>query len=276
MAGGDDAAVDGRGMSVSIACVDAFTDRAFAGNPAAVCLLDGPRDAVWMQQLAAEMNLAETAFVLREPGGFGLRWFTPAVEVDLCGHATLASAHTLWTDGIVPEGDAIEFRTRSGILGASWRDGMIELDFPSEPAAEAAAPPWLAEALGTVILWAGRNRMDVIVEVAGERELRGMTPDLAAIGKLDARGLIVTCHGGGTAYDFLSRFFAPQSGIDEDPVTGSAHCCLAPFWAARLKRTSLVGFQASPRGGEVRVTVNGPRVILGGRAVTIYSGTLRV
>jgi PhzF family phenazine biosynthesis protein len=276
MAGGDDAAMDGRAMSVSIACVDAFTDRAFAGNPAAVCLLDGPREAAWMQQMAAEMNLAETAFVLRESGGFGLRWFTPAVEVDLCGHATLATAHVLWSDGIVAAGDAIEFRTRSGRLGASQRDGLIELDFPSEAAAEVATPAGLAAALGTDILWAGRNRMDVIVEVAGERELRGLTPDLAAIGKLEARGLIVTCKGDGTAYDFLSRFFAPQSGINEDPVTGSAHCCLAPFWAARLKRTSLVGFQASSRGGEVRVTVNGPRVILGGRAVTVYSGTLRV
>jgi PhzF family phenazine biosynthesis protein len=263
-------------MSVSIACVDAFTDRAFAGNPAAICLLDAPRDAAWMQQMAAEMNLAETAFVQRETGGFGLRWFTPAVEVDLCGHATLASAHVLWSDGIVPEGEAIEFRTKSGVLGASRRDGLIELDFPSEAAVEVAAPAGLARALGTEILWAGRNRMDVIVEVAGERELRGMTPDLAAIRTLDARGLIVTCQGGGTAYDFLSRFFAPQSGIDEDPVTGSAHCCLAPFWAARLKRNSLVGFQASPRGGEVRVTVNGPRVMLGGHAVTIYSGTLQV
>ena len=170
----------------------------------------------------------------------------------------------------------MEFRTRSGPLGASRRDGMIELDFPAEPAVEVAAPVGLAEALGASLLWTGRNRMDYIVEVGGgERELRKIVPDLAAIGKLDARGLIVTCDGGGTAYDFLSRFFAPQSGIAEDPVTGSAHCCLGPFWASRLNRTNLVGFQASSRGGEVRVTVNGPRVTLGGRAVTIYSGTLR-
>jgi PhzF family phenazine biosynthesis protein len=261
-------------MSVSIACVDAFTDRGFAGNPAAVCLLDGPRDAGWMQQLAAEMNLAETAFVVREPGGFGLRWFTPAVEIDLCGHATLATAHVLWSDGQVPDGESIEFHTRSGTLGASRRNGMIELDFPAEPAVEVTAPAGLAEALGTPLLWTGRNRMDYIVEVAGERELRGIVPDQAAVEKLDARGLIVTCQGAGTAYDFLSRFFAPQSGIAEDPVTGSAHCCLGPFWAARLHRTSLTGFQASSRGGEVRVTVNGARVMLGGRAVTVYRGTL--
>jgi PhzF family phenazine biosynthesis protein len=264
-------------MTVSIACVDSFTDRPFAGNPAAVCLLDEPRDAEWMQQMAAEMNLAETAFVVREPGGFGLRWFTPAVEVDLCGHATLAAAHILWSDGIVPVAEAMEFRTRSGVLGASRRDGLIELDFPSEPAVEMAVPAGLAEALGASLQWAGRNRMDYIVELSGgERDLRAIVPDLAAIAKLDARGLIVTCHGGGTAYDFLSRFFAPQSGIDEDPVTGSAHCCLGPFWASRLKRTSLVGFQASSRGGEVRVTVDGSRVKLAGRAITVYSGTLRV
>jgi len=264
-------------MTISISCVDSFTDRPFAGNPAAVCVLDEPRDAGWMQQMAAEMNLAETAFVVREPGGFGLRWFTPAVEVDLCGHATLASAHVLWSDGHVPDGEAIEFRTRSGPLGASRRDGMIELDFPAEPAVDVATPAGLPDALGTPVLWSGRNRMDYIVEVGGgERELRGIVPDLAAIGKLDARGLIVTCDGRGTRYDFLSRFFAPQSGIDEDPVTGSAHCCLGPFWASRLNRANLAGFQASPRGGEVRVTVNGPRVMLGGRAVTVYNGALHV
>jgi predicted PhzF superfamily epimerase YddE/YHI9 len=215
--------------------------------------------------------------VVREPGGFGLRWFTPAVEVDLCGHATLASAHFLWSTGVVLDAEAIEFRTRSGALGASRRDGMIELDFPAEPAVEAAVPAGLSAALGTQVLWSGRNRMDYIVEVGGgERELRHLVPDLAAIGKLDARGLMVTCDGRGTRYDFLSRFFAPQSGINEDPVTGSAHCCLGPFWASRLNRANLVGFQASPSGGEVRVTVNGPRVMLGGRAVTVYNGALHV
>jgi PhzF family phenazine biosynthesis protein len=263
-------------MAVSIACVDAFTDRPFAGNPAAVCLLDGPRDPEWMQQIAFEMNLAETAFVVPAASGFGLRWFTPAVEIDLCGHATLASAHTLWTDGVVPKTDAIAFHTRSGILGASLRGEMIELDFPSEPATEAPAPAGLQEALGVPLLWTGRNRMDYIVEIPGERELRGIVPNLGEIAKLDARGLIVTCRAEGTTFDFLSRFFAPQSGIAEDPVTGSAHCCLGPFWAGRLNRRQLVGFQASPRGGSVRVTVNGARVTLGGQAVTVYSGTLRV
>ena len=261
-------------MAVSIACVDAFTDRPFAGNPAAVCLLDGPKDAEWMQRFAFEMNLAETAFVVAAPDGFGLRWFTPSVEIDLCGHATLASAHTLWTDGIVPMSRAIAFHTRSGILGATRRGEMIELDFPSEAATEAPTPAGLQQALGVPLLWTGRNRMDYIVEVPGEAELRGIVPNLAEIAKIDARGLIVTCRGTGTGYDFLSRFFAPQSGIDEDPVTGSAHCCLGPFWADRLQRRELVGFQASSRGGLVRVTVNGARVTLGGQAVTIYGGTL--
>lgn len=263
-------------MAISIACVDAFTDRPFAGNPAAVCLLDGPRDAEWMQRVAFEMNLAETAFVTPAASGFGLRWFTPTVEIDLCGHATLASAHTLWTDGVVPKSDPIAFHTRSGVLGASRREEIIELDFPAEPATEAPTPAGLQEALGVPLRWSGRNRMDYIVEIASGRELRGLVPNLDAIRKLDARGLIVTCGGAGTQYDFLSRFFAPQSGIDEDPVTGSAHCCLGPFWAERLNRRDLEGFQASPRGGAVRVAVNGTRVTLGGQAVTVYSGTLRV
>ena len=260
-------------MGISIACVDAFTERAFAGNPAAVCVMDGPKDAVWMQQVAAEMNLAETAFVVAEPGGFGLRWFTPTIEMDLCGHATLAAAHTLWTDRVVPESESIQFSSRSGVLRASRRGSLIELDFPSEPATQAPEPPGLREAVGVPLLWLGRNRMDYIVEIAEAQQLRSLAPDLEAIEQLDARGLIVTCKGDGTEYDFLSRFFAPQAGIPEDPVTGSAHCCLAPFWAARLKRQELVGFQASPRGGVVRVRMGDSRVYLGGHAVTVYRGT---
>jgi predicted PhzF superfamily epimerase YddE/YHI9 len=263
-------------MAVSISCVDAFTDRAFAGNPAAVCLLDGVRDSQWMQAVAAEMNLAETAFVVQEPTGFGLRWFTPTVEVDLCGHATLAAAHTLWTNGVVPDHESIAFSTRSGILRASRRGPLIELDFPVEKADQVAEPPGLQQALGATVLWTGRNRMDFIVEIESASVLRGLAPNLNGIAQLDARGLIVTCKGDGTEYDFLSRFFAPQSGIPEDPVTGSAHCCLAPFWAERLQRRELVGFQASPRGGVVRVTLGDGRVYLGGQAITVYSGTLFV
>lgn len=263
-------------MAVSISCVDAFTERPFAGNPAAVCLLDHPRDEAWMQHVAAEVNLAETAFVVREDGGFGLRWFTPVVEVDLCGHATLASAHSLWSTGVVPAAEPIQFRTRSGVLGAARINGAIELDFPSEPATPVAVPMDLAAALGAPLHWTGRNRMDYLVEVDNARTLRALTPDMNVVSQLETRGVIVTCSGEGTEYDFLSRFFAPRAGIPEDPVTGSAHCCLAPYWAERLNRRELVGYQASPRGGVVRVRAGGNRVQLAGHAVTVYSGTLLV
>jgi PhzF family phenazine biosynthesis protein len=263
-------------MPVSISCVDAFADRPFSGNPAAVCLLDSPKDESWMQQVAAEMNLAETAFVTRGAAGFDLRWFTPKVEVDLCGHATLAAAHALWAGGQAPRGSAIEFHTRSGILRARRRGDLIELDFPSEPATEGNTPAGLGEALGARILWAGRNRMDYLVEVESEQVLRALDPDIQAIARLGMRGVIVTCQGGATPYDFLSRFFAPAAGIAEDPVTGSAHCALAPFWSARLQRDSMAGYQASARGGVVRVTLRGDRVLLAGRAVTIYEGALLV
>jgi len=263
-------------MAIAISCVDAFTDRPFAGNPAAICLLDKPADEAWMQKVAAEMNLAETAFLVREADGFGLRWFTPVLEVDLCGHATLASAHTLWSTGIVPNGEPIRFRTKSGVLGASQRDGAIELDFPAEPATEATASIDLAAALGAPLRWVGRNRMDYIVEIDDAETLRAMAPNMDALKQLQTRGVIVTCPGQGTEYDFLSRFFAPGAGIPEDPVTGSAHCCLAPFWAERLNRRELVGYQASPRGGVVRVRHSGNRVQLAGHAVTVYTGTLLV
>ena len=229
-----------------------------------------------MQQLAAEMNLAETAFVVREADGFGLRWFTPMLEVDLCGHATLASAHVLWTTSVVPDGEAIRFRTKSGVLGAARIHGAIELDFPSEPATPATAPMDLAAVLGAPLLWTGRNRMDYIVEVDNVATLRALSPDMDALSKLKTRGVIVTCSGEGTEYDFLSRFFAPGAGIPEDPVTGSAHCCLAPFWSERLGKREMVGYQASPRGGVVRVRASGDRVQLAGHAVTVYSGTLFV
>ena len=263
-------------MAISIACVDAFTDRPFAGNPAAVCLLDRPADEAWMQRVAAEMNLAETAFVVRGGDGFGLRWFTPILEVDLCGHATLASAHLLWTTGVVPDAEAIQFRTKSGTLGASQRAGVIELDFPAEPAAEVPAPIDLEAALGAPVLWVGRNRMDYIAEIKDAATLRRLQPNMDAIAQIHTRGLIVTCSGDGTEYDFVSRFFAPRAGIAEDPVTGSAHCCLAPFWANRLGRSELVGYQASPRGGIVRVRAKGDRVRLAGHAVTIHRGELFV
>ena len=250
--------------------IDAFTDRPFAGNPAAVCLLDGEHDAQWMQSVAAEMNLSETAFLLPQNDLYKLRWFTPAVEVDLCGHATLASAHAIWEEGL--GSDELRFETRSGILTATRRDGMIVLDFPATPAAEAKPPDGLLDAIGAAALFVGRSRMDYLVEVASEDIVRALQPDHARLRTIQARGIIVTSRS--SQYDFVSRFFAPGSGVDEDPVTGSAHCTLAPFWAPRLGRTEFTAYQASPRGGVVHVRLRGDRVELGGHAVTVSRGEL--
>jgi predicted PhzF superfamily epimerase YddE/YHI9 len=254
--------------------VDAFADRPFAGNPAAVCLLDDERDAEWMQSVAAEMNLSETAFVRRLVEDFELRWFTPTVEVDLCGHATLASAHVLWSEGIARESRPIYFRTRSGIL-TCVRDGdRIELDFPAFPAAEAAPPAGLLESLGATALFVGRSRFDSLVLVESEGALRGLRPDFARLRDVPARGVIVTSAADDPRIDFVSRFFAPAAGIDEDPVTGSAHCTLGPFWGQRLGKSKLKAFQASRRGGTVHVRLDGDRVVLGGQTVTVLEGWL--
>lgn len=255
--------------------VDAFAREVFEGNPAAVCLLSEPAGEAWMQSVAGEMNLAETAFVVRRSAGVhGLRWFTPEVEVDLCGHATLASAHVLWEEGLEPGPAGIRFETRSGVLRAFRRDDWIELDFPAEPAEAAEAPPGLIEALGVEPRYVGRNRFDCLVEVGSEAILRRVTPDLPALRRAGGRGVIVTSRSAGERFDFVSRFFAPAVGIDEDPVTGSAHCCLGPFWQQRLGRETLTGYQASARGGVVRVRVAGDRVHLGGQAVTVFRTSL--
>jgi len=258
---------------VRIYTIDAFTGEPFRGNPAAVCILDKVRTAEWMQHVAAEMNLSETAFLLRRDDGFALRWFTPAVEVDLCGHATLASAHALWLEG---ETDPLlRFHTRSGELTAA-RDGQfIELDFPVKPEEKSDAPAELLEALGiTSPVYVGRNQFDYIIEVESEDAVRALKPDHARLRQIPVRGVIVTSRASSGDYDFVSRFFAPGSGVDEDPVTGSAHCCLAPFWASRLGRNQFNAYQASPRGGAVRVKLEGDRVKLGGRAVTVMRGEL--
>jgi PhzF family phenazine biosynthesis protein len=254
--------------------VDAFTDRPFSGNPAAVCLLPAAQDAEWMQQVAAEMNLAATAFLLRRPDGFGLRWFTPTCEVDLCGQATLASAHGLWEDGQVAPGAPSRFHTRSGVLTAERRDGTIWLDFPATPAASVPAPPELAEVLGVPPRYVGKTLYDYLVELESEASVRSLDPDLGRLARLPVRGVIVTAPSTDPARHFVSRFFAPAAGIPEDPVTGSAHCALAPFWAERLGKTELVGYQASRRGGTVRVRLAGDRVHLGGQAVTVLRGEL--
>jgi len=255
-----------------IVTVDAFTSKPYAGNPAAVCVLPEPRDEAWMKNVAREMNLSETAFLHPTDSGFSLRWLTPAVEVALCGHATLASAHVLWQEGHVPQGETARFHTKSGLLTAVQKDGRIEMDFPATPNEPAELPAGMIEALGCKALYVGRNKFDYLVETDSEATVRALNPDHSVLRKLPARGIIVTARG--TEYDFVSRFFAPGSGIDEDPVTGSAHCALGPYWAAKLGKTSFRAFQASPRGGEVGVRVEGDRVILSGQAVTVMHGEL--
>lgn len=261
-------------MGIPITQVDAFTDRPFSGNPAAVCLLPEARDAAWMQQVAAEMNLSETAFLVRKKSGFDLRWFTPAIEVDLCGHATLASAHILWESGELPAGSDARFETRSGTLLARQSDGWIEMDFPADPPSETTAPEGLAAMLGCDPIWVGEGRFDLIVEADSEQTVCKLKPDFRALSALPYRGIIVTARYEAAGYDFVSRFFGPAAGIDEDPVTGSAHCTLAPFWRDRLGRDELVGFQASARGGTVRVRPSGDRILLAGKAVTVLQGKL--
>lgn len=262
-------------MPQPIVQVDAFADRAFTGNPAAVCILPAAREEGWMRSVAAEMNLSETAFLHPEADGWRLRWFTPEVEVDLCGHATLATAHVLWEDGHLPADEVARFHTRSGLLTARRSGEWIELDFPAKPVLDAPAPEGLAAALGVEPLYVGRSHFDVLVEVASEDAVRKLKPDLGGLAAVEARGVIVTARAdGGAGYDFVSRFFAPRVGVAEDPVTGSAHCVLAPYWAAKLGRKELVGFQASRRGGTVRVRAAGQRVQLGGRAITVLRGEL--
>jgi len=261
-------------MTLRITQVDAFTDRPFAGNPAAVCLLPAPADAPWMLDVAREMNLAETAFLVPQRDGFDLRWFTPAVEIDLCGHATLASAHVLWEDGHLKPETQARFHTRSGLLTADRRGDWIELDFPATPAEPAAPPAGLTAAVGLAPRFVGRSRFDYLLEVDGEEIVRGCKPNFDALARVDARGVIVTSRASASSYDFVSRFFAPRAGVNEDPVTGSAHCALAPYWSAQLGRPELVGYQASARGGTVRVRLRDDRVILGGQAVTVLRGAL--
>jgi PhzF family phenazine biosynthesis protein len=261
-------------MGQHITQVDAFTDTPFGGNPAAVCLLAEPADARWMQQVAREMNLAETAFLHKQEDGFHLRWFTPAVEVDLCGHATLASAHVLWEEGHLRPVEHARFSTRSGRLSATRQGAWIELDFPATPATPADAPAELAQALGVEFAYVGKNQFDYLVEVDSEERLRALKPDMNLLERVPVRGVIVTSRSASPEYDFVSRFFAPRAGIHEDPATGSSHCTLAPFWVQRLGKREMAAYQASPRGGVLRVRMNGERVCIGGQAVTVLRGEL--
>jgi PhzF family phenazine biosynthesis protein len=260
--------------AIRILQIDAFAERPFAGNPAAVCLLDDAREAAWMQAVAAEMNLSETAFVVPHEDGFALRWFTPKTEVDLCGHATLAAAHALWTTGVADGGHTIRFHTRSGLLTCSRHGDRVTMDFPATPISEVDVPQQLASALGARPSAAGQSKFDMLVVLDSESTLRALEPDMAVLRGMPMRGLIVTSAADDPGFDFVSRYFAPGVGVDEDPVTGSAHCCLGPFWSGRLGRDDMLAFQASSRGGVVAVKVVGDRVILGGQAVTVLDGHL--
>ncbi len=254
--------------------VDSFTENPFAGNPAGVCLLESPAQENWMRRMAMEMNLAETAFLYPEKDYYQLRWFTPAAEVDLCGHATLACAHILFERGGKSE-DTVRFQTRSGMLEAAKKDDRIELDFPAVPAPPAAPINGLEEALGATFTYFGFNGTDYLAEISEASELRQLRPDMRFLSRLGARGIMVTARTDMKDADFISRFFAPGIGIDEDPVTGSAHCALGPYWGAKMGKTELVGYQASARGGYVRVRLLNNRVILGGHAVTVFEIIMR-
>jgi PhzF family phenazine biosynthesis protein len=262
-------------MPIRIVQVDAFTNHPFAGNPAAVCVLKEAPTEQWMRDVAREMNLSETAFLVPQDGGYHLRWFTPAVEVALCGHATVASAHVLWEDGHLPDGQQARFHTKSGLLTADRRGDWIELDFPAKIATATEPPPELLPALGvTDAKFVGKNAFDYFVEIESDAAVRALSPDHSLLRKLPVRGVIVTARSASPEFDFISRFFAPGSGIDEDPVTGSAHTALGPYWAGILGKTDMVAFQASARGGVVKVRVAGDRVKLGGQAVTVMTGEL--
>jgi PhzF family phenazine biosynthesis protein len=256
--------------------VDSFTNQFFKGNPAGVCVLGNPVPDAWMQSLAAEMRHSETAFLLGGEDGepYSLRWFTPSVEVALCGHATLATAHVLYSTETVPE--TLEFSTKSGILSTTRdKSGLITMDFPVKVLREVSPPPGLIEALGVKPLWTGKNVWDYLVEVESEEAVRAVSPDFRALEAVDARGIIVTARASQSSdADYVSRFFAPRVGVPEDPVTGSAHCALAPYWSGKIGTDALVGAQLSERGGVVRTTMRGDRVELAGHAVTVLSGEL--
>ncbi len=270
-------------MRQRVVVVDAFTDRPFGGNPAAVCVMERPADEAWMQSVAAEMNLAETAFLhpAGSAGSYRLRWFTPALEVDLCGHATLAAAHVLWEEEREPAAVPIQFLTKSGTLSAVRRADQIELDFPTLPTEACAPPDILIEALAREkedISFVGRSQFDYLVELRNEQMVADLAPNLGRLKTLPVRGVIVTARADAAessrGFDFVSRFFAPAAGVDEDPVTGSAHCALGLYWSRILGKIDFVARQLSRRGGVVRVSLRGDRTVLGGRAVTVMRGEL--
>jgi PhzF family phenazine biosynthesis protein len=256
--------------------VDAFADQPFTGNPAVVVFLMGPQPDAWLQAFAGEMNQSETVFFMRKGNDYQLRWFTPTYEVDLCGHATLATAHVIWETELMMPDEEIRFSTRSGILKARKDGEWIALDFPEEAPVACKLSKEVQKAIGTKVVWSGENRMDLVVELESEEAVRNLKPDLEGLKGFGKRGLIVTAAAASaeSAYHFVSRFFDPAEINAEDPVTGSAHCALAPYWGAKLDRTAMVGYQASPRGGMVKVRLRAGRVELRGKAITIFQGVI--
>lgn len=261
-------------MGLKIYQVDAFTDAKFKGNPACVCILSKPADEQWMQNVAMEMNLSETAFLHKQLNAYNLRWFTPALEVDLCGHATLASSHVLWEIGKVKPNEMIRFSTKSGQLTAQKKKDIIEMDFPATPVSDSDSEPDVVKALHVIPRYFGKTRFDCFIELETEKEVRALNPDFKTLKELGVRGVIVTARATTKGFDFVSRFFAPGSGINEDPVTGSAHCALGPYWQNKFKKNEFIAYQASKRGGIIHVRVGDKRVFIGGKAVTMMTGEL--
>jgi PhzF family phenazine biosynthesis protein len=269
-------------MKLKISTVDAFTEKPFGGNPAAVCILDNPIPDSLMQNIAFEMNLAETAFVLKQDDGWSLRWMTPVAEVDLCGHATLASSHIMWQNGVSPMTEPIRFHTRSGVLTAEYYNGEIGLNFPAIPQKEIDCPPELIASIGGAKpKYVGMTKWNYLIELEDEKAVLNAKPDFNLMLTLPGWGTIITAQAdpngyGKKGYDFVSRFFAPEKGITEDPVTGSAHCALAPYWRGRLGKDKFKAYQASERGGTLGLKVLGDRVLLTGSAVTVLQGEISV
>jgi len=262
-------------MSQTLHIVDAFTNRPFTGNPAAVCIMAKPGDETWMKLVAREMNLSETAFLHRIEDGWALRWFTPTVEVKLCGHATLASAFTLWETGVLTRDQPARFSTLSGWLTCRLAGDWIEMDFPALPIEEAEPPLALLEGLGVSPLFVGNAGFKWLVELTSEADVRGVIPNFQRLAELPVQGIIITSRSDSPNFDFVSRYFAPASGVNEDPVTGSAHCALGPYWQTKLNKTEFTAYQASVRGGVVKMTVRDKRVLLHGQAVMMSKVELK-
>jgi len=255
--------------------VDAFTNEPFKGNPAAVCLLKKARPEEWMRALAAEMNLSETAFVLPQGEEFNLHWFTPTTEMDLCGHATLASAHTLWEAGVISPEKKIRFRTRSGLLTITRQRDWIEMDFPARSWCSVSENEGVIDAIGTVPEEVYQSGDNLLFIYESEKTVRNLKPNFSALKTYEYHGVIVSSPADSPQFDFVSRFFAPAIEVDEDPVTGSSHCTLAPFWGERLRKVIMTAAQVSKRGGELKLRVSAERVYISGQAVTVFSTTIK-